>query len=99
MCIFITHLSKSNVRYFNQDEKSLKPGGIIYLSVKEGDGCRLEEGRLFQYYSSKQLCQTITQCQGLNVEELWRTIEIREPAQQVIWLNAIVRKDRIPNQK
>ena len=95
-CASLLHVCQSQMfDILTKMKRSLKPGGIIYLSVKEGDGCQLEEGRLFQYYTSKQLCQTITQCQGLNVEELWKTVEVREPAQKVIWLNVIVKKEKV----
>ena len=73
-------------------KKSLKSEGIIYISVKEGQGCLVEGERFFQYYSTEQLENTITQCKGLKVEALWKTIEVKELEHEVIWLNAIVKK-------
>lgn len=73
-------------------KKSLKSEGIIYISVKEGQGCLVEGERFFQYYSTEQLENTITQCKGLKVESLWKTIEVKELEHEVIWLNAIVKK-------
>lgn len=92
-CASLLHIPENQMLdILKKMKKSLKSEGIIYISVKEGQGCLVEGERLFQYYSTEQLENTITQCRGLMVEALWKTIEVKELEHEVIWLNAIVKK-------
>lgn len=51
--------------------RALKPGGLLYASVKEGDGEERDRlGRLYTYCSGAQLRALIEETPGLHFEEL-----------------------------
>lgn len=92
-CASLLHIPNNQMLdILTKMKKGLKSEGIIYISVKEGQGCLVEGDRFFQYYSTEQFENTITQCRGLRIEALWKTIEVREQEHEVIWLNALVKK-------
>jgi SAM-dependent methyltransferase len=71
--------------------RALKPGGIFYLSLKEGEGERMaEDGRFFCDYTRASLQQIFAHFPSLHELAFWRTEEIRNGRQS--WLNLRFRK-------
>ena len=68
--------------------KSLKPGGVWYLSFKYGDCQREKDGRLFTDLNEERydkLLKNLSQFQSI---QLWYTEDCR-PGRSERWLNAI----------
>lgn len=73
--------------------QALKPGGILFLSVKEGDFSGIRNGRYFVDYSKRKLGDLIEDTGIFEVEEIWRTEDARGEAYDAKWLNLIAKKN------
>lgn len=92
-CASLLHVSAKELpSILIKIRESLKKEGIFYISVKEGEGCAVEDGRFFQYYSPSQFHHLISQCGGLKIETAWSHTELRDEGNKVVWLNVIGRK-------
>jgi SAM-dependent methyltransferase len=73
--------------------RALKPGGVLYISVKEGDGERTAaDGRLFCDYTVATLRALIAPVAALRELAVWTTADVRG-SQHGRWLNTLQRKD------
>ena len=71
---------------------ALKPGGYVYISVKEGDFEGIRDGRYFVDYSKRKLIDLVEDTGLFRVEEVWRTKDIREHISDTKWINLIAEK-------
>lgn len=69
-------------------KKLLKPGGIIYISFKEGEKEWIKDGRYFHNISSVG-CQRLLEETGLEIREIFETGDVREGRNSERWVNAI----------
>ncbi|CCQ11940.1 tellurite resistance protein-related protein [Pseudoalteromonas luteoviolacea B = ATCC 29581] len=72
---------------------ALADGGVLYISVKEGQGQHIIDGRFFQYYSQQGLVEQVTKNEEFTLLEVWLNEDQRSNQQSTKWLNAIFRKD------
>jgi SAM-dependent methyltransferase len=73
--------------------QALKPAGILYLSLKEGDGERIAaDGRFFSNYSTSSFRGLLVTFPVLREVAFWKTEEIRSPGQRQPWLNFLLKK-------
>ena len=92
-CASLLHVSAKELpSILIKIRESLKNEGVFYISVKEGEGSGVEDGRFFQYYSPSQFHHLISQCGGLKIETAWSHTELRDEGNKVVWLNVIGRK-------
>ncbi|MTL67908.1 methyltransferase domain-containing protein, partial [Turicibacter sanguinis] len=92
-CASLLHVSAKELpSILIKIRESLKKEGVFYISVKEGEGSGVEDGRFFQYYSPSQFHHLISQCGGLKIETAWSHTELRDEGNKVVWLNVIGRK-------
>jgi 2-polyprenyl-3-methyl-5-hydroxy-6-metoxy-1,4-benzoquinol methylase len=70
---------------------SLRPGGILYVSFKEGDGERVEAGRHFTDLSENALRAKLEAQSSLETLRIWMT-EDHRPDQSRRWVNGLARK-------
>lgn len=92
-CASLLHVSAKELpSILIKIRESLKKEGVFYISVKEGEGSAVEDGRFFQYYSPSQFHHLISQCGGLKIETAWSHTELRDEGNKVVWLNVIGRK-------
>ena len=92
-CASLLHVSAKELpSILIKIRESLKIEGVFYISVKEGEGSGVEDGRFFQYYSPSQFHHLISQCGGLKIETAWSHTELRDEGNKVVWLNVIGRK-------
>ncbi len=70
---------------------ALKPGGVLYLSFKEGQGEREKDGRHFTDLDEKTLRDLLRNLNYVGTLEIWRTSDQR-PERSDIWLNALVHR-------
>jgi 2-polyprenyl-3-methyl-5-hydroxy-6-metoxy-1,4-benzoquinol methylase len=71
--------------------RSLKSGGIWYLSFKHGYGEREEAGRQYTDIDEKGLELLVSQLKDIYIAEIWITKD-RRPDRSDQWLNAILLK-------
>lgn len=75
---------------------ALKPGGVLYASWKYGKGTRFDDhsGRLFCDMDENNIIRYFSDKDGIQIEEIWETNDVRENINSQIWLNIIVKKCR-----
>jgi hypothetical protein len=72
--------------------RALKPGGIFYLSLKEGEEEGMaDDGRFFCDYTRESLQEVFENFPSLHELAFWRTEEIQNGGRQP-WLNLLFRK-------
>lgn len=71
---------------------SLKPGGILYFSVYEGDRDGIYGGRYFHDYTEESLKRLFRHRLNAEIVKIWRTDDVRRDKEEHQWLNVLVRK-------
>jgi len=71
--------------------RALKPGGVLYVSFKEGQGEREKDGRHFTDLNEPTFRQLFVDSMDVEQFECWQTIDLR-PGRDDLWLNAIIRR-------
>jgi len=78
---------------FRRCRRALKPGGVLYVSLKEGRGERTaEDGRLFSYYTAATFRRVVTKVPALRELSLFVTEETRASQPHVTWLNVLLQR-------
>jgi len=73
--------------------RALKPGGTVYISLKEGEGERVsEDGRFFSYYSEDSFRMLLERFPALREQAFWKTKEIRSSSHCEPWLSFLLKK-------
>jgi SAM-dependent methyltransferase len=72
---------------------ALKTGGICFMSFKQGNGERFDNGRRFIDFTEATLQQKLADISGLSILRTWGT-EDQAGRSGVQWVNALVRSDR-----
>ena len=73
--------------------RALKTGGICFMSFKQGNGERFEDGRRFIDFTEATLQQKLADISGLSILRIWGT-EDQAGRNGVQWVNALVRSER-----
>lgn len=71
--------------------KSLKNGGVWYVSFKYGTGQREKDGRLFSDLNESTLERLVSRIKGIEINSMWVTTDKR-PSRDETWINALLRK-------
>lgn len=71
--------------------KSLKNGGVWYVSFKYGVDQREKDGRLFSDLNESTLERLVDRIKGIEIGSIWVTTDKR-PDRDESWINAILRK-------
>ena len=69
----------------------LGPGGIGFMSFKEGEGERSDSGRHFTDFTEETLDESLADETDLAVLRIWGTDDLR-PGRTQRWVNALVNK-------
>jgi SAM-dependent methyltransferase len=73
--------------------RALRPGGILYITVKTGAGERLDShGRLFNDYTPERLHETLSRQRMLRVIETFQTGDTRPDFEDQQWTHGIARR-------
>lgn len=92
-CSSILHLPVSDlVDVMRKMQIALKANGIIYTSFKCGTFAGERNGRYFTDMTEDTFAILLQQVDGLVVEELWITSDVRPGREDEKWLNLILRK-------
>lgn len=74
--------------------RALKPGGILYLSLKQGEGERVAgDGRLFNYYTQESFRTVLAGIRTLAERESWLSPERRSTTQTDPWVSFLLQKE------
>jgi SAM-dependent methyltransferase len=90
-CASLLHISKGHITDMIQRiERSLKPGGIFYMSVKKGDLNGERNGRIFADYQEEEIKGILT-AQQFEILEL-NVSEDARPLREDQWINIIAKR-------
>ncbi len=92
-CASLLHVSRAELGgVLKRFVAALRPGGVCYLSFKEGDGERTERDRLFTDFTESSLLAQLDQQPSVEVVRIWITNDLRPGRSEERWVNALVRK-------
>ncbi len=74
---------------FNNLNKALKVGGHIYLSMKNGNGTNIENGRFYQYVDEEKL-KELCKKSNLSIVEIYNSEDLLKRNNG--WINAVLTK-------
>jgi SAM-dependent methyltransferase len=74
--------------------RALRPGGIWYLSFKQGESEEVRDGRFFNDYMEEGLRQLIQRHPQLTLLRVWLTEDMRPAQRRHKWVNGLVRKSQ-----
>ena len=75
---------------FSWFRRALKTGGVCFMSFKQGNGERFEDGRRFIDFTEATLQQKLADISGLSILRTWGT-EDQAGRSGVQWVNALIR--------
>lgn len=95
-CASLLHVPKCDMHaVMARFLQALKPCGIFYISLKEGEGARAaEDGRFFSYYTVDSFRELLAQFPALREIASWKTAEIRSRRHREPWLNFLLKKEK-----
>jgi hypothetical protein len=74
--------------------RALRPGGIWYLSFKQGESEEVRDGRFFQDYTEEGLRQLARRHPLLTLLRVWITGDARPEQKRHRWVNGLIRKSQ-----
>ena len=93
-CASLLHVARPQLpAVFTRLQQAMKPGAVLYLSFKYGDGEREVNGRRFTDLDETSLSQLLLQLPALRLLKSWQSRDKRPDRLKDIWLNAIISKD------
>lgn len=95
-CASLLHVASHNLpSVFNRLNQALKPGAVMYVSFKYGNGEREVNGRRFTDMNEEKLKNLVAAVSSLSISKTWVTQDQRPERKQENWLNALLFKDVI----
>lgn len=95
-CASLVHMTKKEIhKMLEKLICALRKTGVLYMSVKYGQGEEVKSGRFFSFYDELEVREIFVQLEGTEVVSLFQTEDMRAGHQKEIWLNIIVKSNRI----
>jgi 2-polyprenyl-3-methyl-5-hydroxy-6-metoxy-1,4-benzoquinol methylase len=93
-CASVLHVPHAEVpEILHRFARALKPGGALYVSLKEGQGERVaEDGRFFSYFTLDEFSRMLTNRGMFEVAETWKNSSPDSSGTARAWLNFFARK-------
>ena len=76
-------------------QRALKPGGVLYFSVYEGERDGMYGGRYYCDYTKAGIRRLLAQFDGAGILNIWTTDDVRQDRADRRWLNVLVRKEKL----
>lgn len=93
-CASLLHLSEAAMdETLARLVRALRPGGVLYLSFKLGDGEAIRGGRLFNDRDPPGLAALLDRQEGLRTVDIWLTGDVREGRRKERWVNGLAVRD------
>lgn len=93
-CASVLHLPYEELRaVLAKMAAALKENGAIYVSFKYGEFEGWRNGRYFTDMTEDGVRRLVEETQGMSVEEIWVTADVREGRGDERWVNGVGRKD------
>jgi SAM-dependent methyltransferase len=87
-CASLLHVLKDDINsVFARLVHALRSGGVMYLSVKEGESDTPADGRNFSYYSLTELKHIVSHQEDVEVLDIWTS-----ESDRCVWINTIIAK-------
>ncbi len=94
-CASILHLSYEKLKaVLTKMAAAVKENGVIYVSFKYGEFEGWRNGRYFTDLTEDGVRRLVEEVQGMSVEEIWVTADVREGRGDERWVNMVGRKNR-----
>jgi len=92
-CASVLHVPRAEIdEVLRRFWRALKPGGICFLSFKEGSGERVDDhGRHFVDFTASEFVETLGGHEGLELIRIWNGDDMRGRP-EVRWVNTLVRR-------
>ena len=74
--------------------EALKKNGVVYVSFKYGNFEGWRNGRYFTDMMEDGVRRLMEEIDGMSVEEMWVTADVREGRGDERWVNVVGRKNR-----
>lgn len=95
-CASLVHITKKEIhKMLEKLTCALGKTGVLYMSLKYGQGEAVKSGRFFSFYDELEVWEIFAQLEGTEVVSLFQTEDVRAGHQKEIWLNIIVKSKRI----
>ena len=92
-CASLLHCERLRlVEVLQKLSKALKPGGVLYMSFKYGDGDREKDGRYFTDLNEEQAVTLLQALDDIRLLQQWITVDQR-PERREKWLNILIGKE------
>lgn len=92
-CASLLHVPRPEIAgVIDRMARSLRLGGVLYASFKQGERERLEGVRLFNDMTEGQIEQVFSGFPSLSIVRIWITADIRPERVGEQWVNVLVRK-------
>lgn len=94
-CASVLHLPYEELRaVLAKMAAALKENGVIYVSFKYGEFEGWRNGRYFTDMTEDGVRRLVEETQGMSVEEIWVTADVREGRGDERWVNGVGRKGK-----
>ncbi len=95
-CSSLLHVEKSGLLdVLKRVSKSLKAGGILYVSFKYGEEERIKDGRSFSDFTEKDLDFFTNEELSFELLEYWISYDVRKDRADEKWLNMVLKKKEL----
>ncbi|MDD7739760.1 MAG: class I SAM-dependent methyltransferase [Fusicatenibacter sp.] len=92
-CESLVHVPSEEIeKIMEKVMDALKPGGILYFSVYEGERDGMYGGRYFCDYTEEEVRELIGRFSRAKILDVWTTDNFRRDADDLQWLNVLVKK-------
>jgi len=90
-CAMLIHLDDDDFsEAVRRLARALRPGGALYISLKEWERVDVADGRTFRFRSPEEASRSIRACEMLRLVEEWSAVD--GPPKETRWFNAISRR-------
>ena len=92
-CASLVHVPGDEMRdIMRKVMEALKPGGVLYFSVYEGDRDGVYGGRYYCDYTEAELRRLLGHIRDSEILDIWTTEDVRKEKEDHRWLDVLLKK-------